>query len=260
MVAALVVLVGSLAIAPAVASACTITRSSNGPTSIYLGFWYRQALSGLYYNNVYSKIVVKEPYLPPATTDSNATSYAWVMLLADATNPSSAYAQLGPIREYSPFGCSPSSCTEKRFNYGQCQKDNGTVNTLWQHWWSASSPDSTVGYNVFADQTGTIGPAGYKYFVINGVQQTQACPYTFGPDWSEIAAEIHDQATQVPGSISNPENYTAASVSRSDGYSPNYFDSSETFDSNSPGAFPTWFEHGQDDGNNTAHVNDGACS
>lgn len=254
-----VTLIVAVGVGRGVASACTITdpsRPSNGQTGYAAGY-LRDVAGGHYYQNVFSDILVKEPDLVSYTLDSYTTSYAWVMLTS-GSGLGEGYAQVGPIREWSPLGCT-TNCTEARFNYAECNKDNGTPADRWQHWWAASSPNNAVGYEVFADQKGVQGPAGAKYFLINGVEQSEFCGYPWGPGQAQIAGEIHDRASQVPGSISNPENFTNARDERDDGYDPPYFDGSEYFGS-TPSALPIWFEYGRNDSSNVAHVNDGDCS
>lgn len=235
---------GVLLALPGIAFADCNPRPSDQNTNQYNWGQYRPAAAGDWYQVVKADILVKSPHMGQALNAD--TSYSWVMMTDTSLGQ---WAQVGPMK----WGG-----TNGRGDYWQCY--NTTTGDFDQLKFGQQTVGTTHTYKV----TGTSG--GPKDFYVDG-SASGGCPFTFTPNIAEANSEIHDEATQVPGTSSDHETFTNAQAQNDHNVWKDFFDSTSNRDGdniiggNKGYTKPSWFGQTAPVSGNTQTENtwDGDC-
>jgi len=181
----------------------------------HLGGYYRTDHSWSY---VKADIDVQAPFVFSHSGDDflNNVSYAWVML--DVANVQN-WAQFGPAIDNYGF----------RQDFAQCYSPSKGIDNIVRA--NPEPTGSTHTYKV-VDR-----PDDTKWFYVDG-SHVLSCGYTFNPDDAEMAGETDSARDQIPGKVSNHDNFASAQVTDTGGTAYDYLDGNSHWNVSDP-----WVKH-----------------
>jgi hypothetical protein len=217
---------------PAIAAAtCDMSGRESDPGQYGTTYNIHDGGGSGYFSYVKSNILVKDPVLAPSCATYICLSYSWEMMVSSSLN---TWAQWGPGEGYlDGYPWSAGTAFVQCYGASGLYDDSPTVSSV------GSNPLYTIHYG-----TDPLLQSGNKIELINGTIYDWCGgggrnPFTFTPKNAQIATEIADQKTQVPGTVPNHETFSNSVAIDPTAGSQNFFTGGSWgyIDSNTPASF-----------------------